>query len=172
MVHEQAVYPCYFDANRSCSEGRRVGLSHCTENPLMFTIFRACRQLSIEARMDPEKSHPQDWGNPGCVYIAVNDELNIKKNHLLPAIGDYLRNNPTTLENVKDLPGAPEYMEGEYKPQQVPKVKGFRMNTIVPLHSTLTMKNPNTAGVYIKPKEEISAKKVKKMKQKVQRIRG
>lgn len=178
----QMIYPCYFDKNRTTQQGRRLPLSACVENPLAYTIFQACRDLRIVAVFDGDKSHPQDWGNPGRVRIGckwdgtpTHDQYKSKK-QMMHAIADYLQKHPTTLANVKDLPGAPEYMEGEYKPQQVPKVLGFHMNTIVPLHSKLTMKNPNTAGVYIKPKnQEAAGEKVakqKKMKMKVKRIRG
>lgn len=177
----QMVYPCYFDKNRSVKEGRRLPLGQCVENPLAYTIFQACKMLRIVAVFDAEKTHPQDWGNPGRVRIGCKwdgtptHSMFKSKKQMLHAIAVYLQENPTTLANVKDLPGAPEYMEGEYKPQVVPKVRGFRMNTIVPLHSTMTMKNPNTAGVYIKSKAEAMEKiaaKNKKPKMKVKRIRG
>lgn len=177
----QMVYPCYFDKNRSKENGRRLPLSQCVENPLAYTIFKACKVLKIVAVLDAEKTHPQDWGNPGRVRIGCKwdgtptHSMFKSKKQMLHAIAVYLQENPTTLANVKDLPGAPEYMEGEYKPQVVPKVLGFKMNTIVPLHSTLTMKNPNTAGVYIRSKTEANEKimnKAKKMKMKVKRIRG
>lgn len=177
----QMVYPCYFDKNRSRENGRRLPLDQCVENPLAYTIFKACKVLKIVAVLDAEKTHPQDWGNPGRVRIGCKWEgtathsMFKSKKQMLYAIAVYLQENPTTLANVKDLPGAPEYMEGEYKSQEVPKVLGFKMNTIVPLHSTMTMKNPNTAGVYIRPKTEANEKlinKAKKMKMKVKRIRG
>lgn len=176
----QIVYPCYFDKNRSTKEGRRLPKSECVENPLAKTILDACKLLRIPAVFEPEKTHPQDWGNPGRVRLGIKYEgksthpMLKSKHEALMAIAEYLKKNPTTLKNVKDLPGPPELMEGNWEPTKIPKVKGFRMNTIVPMHSFLTMKNPETAGAYIKTPNETNEKPIepKKIKQKIQRIRG
>lgn len=176
----QIIYPCYFDKNRTANEGRRLPIDRCVENPLAKTILDACRVLRIPAVFEPEKSHPQDWGNPGRVRLGLKYEhepthplLKSKKQALI-AISDYMKAHPTTLKNVKDLPGPPELMEGSWEPSVIPKVKGFRMNTIVPMHSFMTMKNPETAGAYIKTPTEQQEKafEPKKIKQKIQRIRG
>ncbi|GAV28326.1 hypothetical protein PMKS-001797 [Pichia membranifaciens] len=136
--------------------------------------------VRIPAVFEPEKSHPQDWGNPGRVRLGLKYEhepthpvLKSKK-QALAAIAEYMKNHPTTLKNVKDLPGPPELMEGSWEASEIPKVKGFRMNTVVPMHSTLTMKNPETAGAYIKTPAEQQEKafEPKKIKQKIQRIRA
>lgn len=176
----QMIYPCYFDISRSTSEGRRLPLTHCIENPLAKTILDACKTLRIPAVLEPEKSHPKDWGNPGRIRVGLKYEHKPTHPHLtskkkaLYAIGDYLQTHKTTLKNVTDLPGPPELMEGGYEPMEVAKVKGFSMNTIVPLHSTLTMKNPQTAGAYMRTPVETQQTQVehKKMKQKIQRIRA
>jgi signal recognition particle subunit SRP19 len=179
----QLVYPCYFDKNRTTHEGRRLPLAKCVENPLAKTILDACKVLRIPAVFEPEKSHPQDWGNPGRVRIGIMYEhkpthpmLKSKKEAFV-AIAEYLLQHPTTLKNVKDLPGPPELMEGTWQPSRIPKVKGFRMNTIVPMHSFLTMRNPETAAAYIKTPamEESTPEKPiepRKIKHKIQRIRG
>lgn len=176
----QIVYPCYFDKNRSAKEGRRLPVSKCVDNPLAKTILDACKILRIPAVFEPEKSHPQDWGNPGRVRLGLKYEhesthpLLKTKKQALDAISDYMKSHPTTLKNVKDLPGPPELMEGSWEASEIPKVKGFRMNTIVPMHSFLTMKNPETAGAYIKTPVEQQEKafEPKKVKHKIQRIRG
>lgn len=178
----QIVYPCYFDKNRSTTKGRRLPISKCVDNPLAKTILDACKILRIPAVFEPEKSHPQDWGNPGRVRLGLKYEgasthsvLHTKKQALI-AISDYMKSHPTTLKNVKDLPGPPELMDGNWEASEIPKVKGFKMNTIVPMHSLLTMKNPETAGAYVKTPvtNETSDKPIepKKIKQKIQRIRG
>lgn len=176
----QIVYPCYFDKNRSVQEGRRVPVSLGVDNPLAKTILDACKVLRIPAVFEPEKTHPQDWGNPGRVrlglkyeHVSTHPVLKTKK-QALNAIAEYMRSHPTTLKNVKDLPGPPELMEGSWEASEIPVVKGFRMNTIVPMHSTLTMKNPETAGAYIKTPAEQQDKafEPKKIKQKIQRIRA
>lgn len=176
----QIVYPCYFDQNRSVQEGRRLPVARCVENPLAKTILDACKVLRIPAVFEPEKSHPQDWGNPGRVRLGLKYEhepthpvLKSKKQALV-AIAEYMKSHPTTLKNVKDLPGPPELMEGSWEASEIPKVKGFRMNTVVPMHSTLTMKDPETAGAYIKTpaEQQEKASEPKRIKQKIQRIRA
>lgn len=179
----QLVYPCYFDKNRSSKEGRRLPRSKCVENPLAKTILDACKVLRIPAIFEPEKTHPQDWGNPGRVRIGIMYEhkpshpMLKSKKEAFEAIAEYLLQNPTTLKNVKDLPGPPELMEGTWQPSKIPKVKGFRMNNIVPMHSALTMRNPETAAAYIKTpameeSEPVKPIEPKKIKQKIKRIRG
>lgn len=176
----QIVYPCYFDKNRSMKDGRRLPISKCVENPLAKTILDACKILRIPAVFEPEKTHPQDWGNPGRVRLGLKYEhepthpILKSKKQALEAIAEFMKTHPTTLRNVKDLPGPPELMEGNWEASEIPKVKGFKMNTIVPMHSTLTMKNPETAGAYIKTPTEGADKpfEPKKIKHKVQRIRA
>lgn len=177
----QIVYPCYFDKNRTVQEGRRLPVNKCVENPLAKTILDACRILKIPAVLEPEKSHPQDWGNPGRVRLGLKYEhepthpLLKSKKQAFNAISDYLKQHPTTLNKVKELPGPPELMNGTWQPCEIPRVKGFKMNTIVPLHSTYTMKHPETAGAYMKTKAQQEGDKPiepKKIKHKIQRIRG
>ncbi|TID21881.1 hypothetical protein CANINC_003365 [Pichia inconspicua] len=174
----QVVYPCYFDKCRSVKQGRRVPISSAVRNPLAKSILDACKILRIPAVFEPEKTHPQDWGNPGRVRLGLRFEgesthpvLKSKREALL-AIAEYLKTHPTTLESVKDLPGPPELMNGTWQPSEIPKVKGFKMNTIVPLHSYFTMKHPETAGAYFKTKTNDKPIEPKKFKQKIQRIRG
>ncbi|KAG0681393.1 signal recognition particle subunit [Pichia californica] len=176
----QIVYPCYFDKYRSTKNGRRLPVSKCVANPLAKTILDACKILRIPAVFEPEKSHPQDWGNPGRVRLGLKFEhepthpILKSKKQALEAIAEFMKTHPTTLKNVKDLPGPPELMEGNWEASLIPKVKGFKMNSIVPMHSSLTMKNPETAGAYIKTpvESEDKAFEPKKIKQKVKRIRA
>ncbi|VEU19417.1 DEKNAAC100372 [Brettanomyces naardenensis] len=174
----QVLYPCYFDSNRSVKEGRRAPLEKCVENPLAKTVLDACKILSLPSFLEFDKSHPQDFGNPGRVRVALKYEgkpttEKIKsKRQLLDLVADYMVKHPTTLASVKQAPGPPELTRSSYKPLEVPKVEGFKMNTIVPLHSALTMKNPQTAGAYTVPNPAAAAQQQqKKQKQKIQRIR-
>ncbi|KAH3661371.1 hypothetical protein OGAPHI_006778 [Ogataea philodendri] len=173
----QVIYPCYFDKNRSVGEGRRVGVEHSVENPLAKTILDACRHLNLTAVLEPEKTHPQDFGNPGRVRVGLKfkgkqaNSVVKNKRQLLLKVAEYLKSHPTTLASVKQLPGPPELMNG-YTPVEVSRVKKFKMNTIVPLHSALTMKNPQTESAYVKTPQTPAAAAPKIAKQKVQRIRA
>lgn len=176
LASMQCIYPCYFDINRSVSQGRRAPKKYCVENPLAKTVLDATKNLHIPSMLETDKSHPQDFGNPGRVRLAIKfqgkpvDSKIQSKRQVLALIGQYMVEHPTTLASVKQMPGPPELMRPQYKPMEVPKVKGFTMNTIVPLHSPFTMKNPETAGAYSKMHTPPTQQQ-KKQKIKIKRIR-
>lgn len=180
----QVIYPCYFDKNRSHKEGRRVSISRAVENPLAKTISDACQRLNMPIVLELDKSHPQDFGNPGRVRIMMKDpERGFKptdpgypnKRFLLNSIADYLKAHPTTLESIGPKSGIPvprEY-QTDFEPNEIPHVKGFKMNTIVPIHSQFTMKHPMTKSIYEALPEQPKAKNApKQMKKKIMKIRG
>lgn len=177
----QIIYPCYFDARRSHAEGRRVSAQMAVENPLAKTISDACRWLNVPVLLELDKSHPQDFGNPGRVRVqlkkdgkAVNPKFATKR-ALFHAIADFLRTHPTTLASIGPRSGIPypkEYETG-FTPEELPKVKGFRMNTIVPVHSNLTLKHPMMKLIYDPEPEPVQAPKAPKgPKKKMMKIRG
>ena len=65
------IYPIYFDASRTKSEGRRVGVEKAVENPLAREIVDACQQLGLDTVFEPGKMHPKDWANPGRVRVEI-----------------------------------------------------------------------------------------------------
>lgn len=177
----QVLYPCYFDKNRSHSEGRRVSAENAVENPLAKTIADACRLLNFPLLLELAKSHPQDFGNPGRVKVPLKDKGVAAdsrfptKRKLLNAVAQYLKSHPTTLESIGRSSGIPYPSEFEenFDPEEIPRVKGFRMNTIVPVHSNLTLKHPMTKAIYDAQPEAVEAPKIPKQpKKKVMKIRG
>lgn len=180
----QIIYPCYFDKNRSHKEGRRVSVDKAVENPLAYTISNACRKLQIPVLLELDKNHPQDFGNPGRVRVLVKEDGSPQgefknKRSLFNAIADYLKSNPTTLQTIDpkgSMPCPSEY-EQDFTPEEIPRVKGFKMNTIVPIHSNLTMKHPMTKSIYDQkaPAQPIAGEntpKAPKQKKKIMKIRG
>ncbi|CAN3375681.1 hypothetical protein DIURU_001241 [Diutina rugosa] len=178
----RVVYPCYFDKNRSVSEGRRVSSDRAVANPLAKTISDACRSFGIPTLLELDKTHPQDFGNPGRVRVMLKDDVGTflnpefkHKRHLFNAISDYLKTHPTTLESVGPRGGIayPAEFDGRFTPEEIPKVKGFRMNTIVPIHSQLVMKHPMTKAIY-DPEVEMPKQPAvpKQPKKKIMKIRG
>ncbi|OUM55863.1 hypothetical protein BVG19_g5473 [[Candida] boidinii] len=177
----QILYPCYFDKNRSEKEGRRVKLENAVSNPLAKTVLDACKSFGLTCLLEPEKSHPQDFGNPGRVRVGIKFEGKIaqgvvkNKRDLLNKVSNYLKNHETTLKTVKQMPGPPELSTDSFETEELPRVGGFKMNTIVPLHSPLTMKHPQTKSVYIKdttpPPSTTTTHAPVKQKQKIQRVR-
>ncbi|ODV59110.1 RNA-binding signal recognition particle subunit SEC65 [Ascoidea rubescens DSM 1968] len=154
----QLIYPCYFDINRSHSQGRRMPKEFCVENPLAKTIGDYLKQIGFACVIEPEKTHPQDFGNPGRVRVLIRDAKTLEyedpkfknKRWLMKSIGKYLKTHPTTLSKVKEFPTNPDLMTNDYQVEKVPKVKGWKMNDIVPLHSSFTMKHPMAKSIYEK----------------------
>lgn len=176
------IYPCYFDANRSHKEGRRVSYDKAVFNPLAKTISDACRSFDIPVLLELQKTHPRDFGNPGRVRVMLKCDgerhpLFKTKRHLLNRIATYLKLHPTTLALVGHASGIavpPEYGP-DYQPLEIPELPGFRTNTIVPLHSNLTMKHPMTKTIYDPEPEQTPLAKpaVPKLpKKKIMKIRG
>lgn len=176
------IYPCYFDANRSHKEGRRVSYDRAVFNPLAKTVSDACRQLNIPVLLELTKCHPQDYGNPGRVRVMLKSDgekhpLFSNKRVLLNAIADYLKAHPTTLALIGPASGIalPSEYGPDYVPSEIPEMPGFRSNTIVPIHSNFTMKHPMTKLLYDPEPEEPVQPKLnppKAPKKKIMKIRG
>lgn len=177
----QVIYPCYFDKNRSHKQGRRVSKLKAVDNPLAITLADACKFLHLPVLLELDKSHPQDYGNPGRVKVLIKtngepvDEFIKNKRQIMNSIGNFLKLHPTSLNSVDESSGhpiPPEYKEDGYRPEVIPKVKGFKMNTIVPIHSPLTMKHPMTKHIYDPEPERPKVVAPKVPKKKVMKIRG
>lgn len=69
----QTIYPLYFDARRTRSEGRRVGKEQAVENPLAREIVDAVQALGLKVVFEPGKTHPRDWANPGRVRACLKE---------------------------------------------------------------------------------------------------
>ncbi|KAH8175700.1 SRP19 protein [Sarocladium implicatum] len=139
----QCLYPVYFDASRSRAEGRRVGADLAVKDPLAREIANACSRLRIPTLLEPEKTHPKDWANPGRVKFDLKTAMkegnkNVKnKHHLYILIAQHLKENPTTDKS----PGLRVRMGGEIqpdpsKPYPKPAVpRGWKMGEYVPFLS-------------------------------------
>ena len=154
----QILYPCYFDKNRSHKDGRRVPAELAVVNPLAKTIADAARELGLLCIFEGEKCHPQDYGNPGRVRIFIKDSGNLidsskrytgGKRQILKDIAKYLQKHPTSISDLREIPYGPEFDGIEFK--EIPKVGGFHMNSIVPLHSPFLMGHPMTKSIYEAP---------------------
>lgn len=162
----QILYPCYFDKNRSHKEGRRVPLELAVENPLAKTIADALRELGILCIFEGEKTHPQDFGNPGRVRILFKKDGKLVDNgktytggkrQLMKAVAKYLQAHPTTIKSLREIPYGPDFDGIEFK--KIPRVKGFKMNDIVPLHSPFLWHHPMTKSIYEAPPPPTNPKK-------------
>ncbi|CAB4252956.1 similar to Saccharomyces cerevisiae YML105C SEC65 Subunit of the signal recognition particle (SRP), involved in protein targeting to the ER [Maudiozyma barnettii] len=154
----QILYPCYFDKNRSHKEGRRVPKELGVENPLAKTMADAVRSLGLICIFEGEKCHPQDYGNPGRIRILIKEDGELAPNaknykggkrQVMREIAQYLQQHPTTIAGLREIPYGPEFDGVEFK--EIPKVRGFQMNSIVPLHSPFLMGHPMTKSIYDAP---------------------
>jgi signal recognition particle subunit SRP19 len=168
----QVLYPCYFDSQRSHSQGRRVPASLASPNPMAQTIANACVSLHLKCVFEPDKSHPQDYGNPGRVRVALKHEgqpesvLVSNKRELMKRVGEFLKRNPSDLDSLLKSGFVPEDFKG-FEPREIPKVKGFKMNTIVPVFSKFTLGHPMTKSIYEARPEVPEVKEVKEKAQKM-----
>ncbi|CCH59157.1 hypothetical protein TBLA_0B03160 [Henningerozyma blattae CBS 6284] len=156
IKHFTIFYPCYFDKKRSHKQGRRVPIDLAVENPLAKTMADAVQLLQLPCIFEADKTHPQDFGNPGRVRILLH-QSRFTKNKVLLEIAKYMKSHPTTLKSPKDIPYGPDFQGVE--PKLVPKVKGFMMNEIVPLHSPLLMGHPMTKNLYDAPPPPVTNEK-------------
>ncbi|KAF2726077.1 signal recognition particle, SRP19 subunit [Polychaeton citri CBS 116435] len=143
----QCIYPVYFDRNRSREEGRRIGKELAVENPLARGIVDALQEIGrqegvgLQIAFEPAKCHPKDWANPGRVKVLVKQggrPISSKiqnKHHLYKKIATYLQSHPTTADDPLKLriQGVPLPKDGKPPAPQVPR--GWKMNTVLPLHS-------------------------------------
>ncbi|KAL6720607.1 signal recognition particle subunit [Lecanora helva] len=138
--HYQTLYPLYFDAVRTRSEGRRVGVEHAVPNPLAREIVDAVQMLGLKTVFEPGKMHPKDWSNPGRVRVLVKEgglarSGRVKnKSHLYILVSNYLKAHPATAESPLRL--KIQGMPPPSRPIPPPAApRGWKMNSILPLHS-------------------------------------
>lgn len=174
----QVLYPCYFDKRRSHTEGRRVPLKLAVENPLAKTIADAVRSLGLLCIFEGDKTHPQDFGNPGRIRVLLKESGQLVasakrfsggKKQLINTIGEYMVAHPTTVASLREIPYGPDFDGIEFK--KIPKVKGFKMNDIVPLHSEYLMAHPMTKSIYDPVKQSPPEKQFKMPKNKIKVLR-
>ncbi|AMD22414.1 HGR075Wp [Eremothecium sinecaudum] len=171
----QLLYPCYFDKRRTHAQGRKVPMELAVENPLAISIAKACSGMGLLCVFEAEKTHPQDFGNPGRVRVALKEDgvPNIKeysnKRWLMKKVAEYLQEHPTTLLSPKEVPYGQEFAGVE--PKRIPFVKGFKMNDIVPLNSPFNIGHPMTKSIYDAPKAVTADKQTKVPKTKYKVVR-
>ncbi|CAI6336481.1 unnamed protein product [Periconia digitata] len=137
--HYQCLYPVYFDKSRTRAEGRRVGAELAVENPLAREMADAVASLGLSVVFEPDKLHPKDWSNPGRIRVLIKKDGQMvapnvqNKHHLYILVSKYLKNHPTHKKSPFRLP-----IRGVPMPEEMPEPavpKGWKMNTILPLHS-------------------------------------
>lgn len=146
-----SLYPVYFDASRTRSSGRRVTKSLAVPNPLAWNILMGLQHvlsldksnIRLPLTIEPDKTHPKDWANPGRVRVQLFDKEThhplhpsiTKKSYLYKLIGQYLVANPTQKDDplklkIQGLPVPEDFVDKE-----VPKPRGWKMGEVLPVHS-------------------------------------
>ena len=137
----QTLYPVYFDATRSRAEGRRVPAHLAVRNPLARDIANACSRLRLQTLLEPEKTHPKDWANPGRVKVGLKKSAPgttttaVKnKHHLYTLVARHLVENPTTEASAGlRLRVGGQLQPPEGKPYPRPAVpRGWKMGELLP----------------------------------------
>lgn len=140
------LYPIYFDASRSRADGRRVSKEIAVSNPLARTIAEACSALKLQPLLEPSKTHPKDWANPGRVRVKypppevrMGAPNILNKHHLYRLVAEFMAEYPTTdkCEELRvRIPGLPLPMPKDDEDWPRPAVpRGWKMGTLLPLLS-------------------------------------
>ena len=85
---ENVVYPAYFDADRTRSEGRRVPLDLAVEDPDVDEIAKAVQQVGYDAVIEREKAYSREFEPRGAVVVRGTDDTT--KNDLVQAVAAYI----------------------------------------------------------------------------------
>ncbi|BEI83540.1 hypothetical protein CcaverHIS002_0401440 [Cutaneotrichosporon cavernicola] len=114
-----SVYPRYFDAKVSVADGRRVPRKSALWWPQATHIAQACASLGLPSVLEPEKTHPADWENPGRVKVQLERDGRLinpivkNRTQLYAQLARQMQN-----ANPKLVPA-----EAEMKPRNGPKPK-------------------------------------------------
>lgn len=81
---ENVVYPAYFDADRSRSEGRRVPMDLAIEEPTVDEIAKAVQQVGYDAVIEREKTYSREFKPRGAVVVRGTEDTAKKR----PRAGD------------------------------------------------------------------------------------
>ena len=85
---ENVIWPAYFDAARSRSEGRRVALDQAVDEPTVDELAKAVQQVGYDAKIERDKQYPREWEPRG--RVLVKDAEDATKTDLLQAVAAYL----------------------------------------------------------------------------------
>lgn len=85
------LWPEYFDAERTRSQGRRLPKKLCVKNPSLDMISKGALILDLEYEVYEDKAYPSNWAaKRGCVRV---ERGKMSKTDILPEIGKILVQN-------------------------------------------------------------------------------
>lgn len=86
---ENVIWPAYFDAGYTRSEGRRVPQDLAVEDPTVDELAQAVQQVGYDAVVEREPAYPREHEPRGRVLVQDADDAG--KADLLQAVGAYLQ---------------------------------------------------------------------------------
>ncbi|RMD43018.1 hypothetical protein DV735_g2113, partial [Chaetothyriales sp. CBS 134920] len=128
IKHHITLYPIYFSSAHTRAQGRRVGAKYAVPNPLAYNLVVAARHVlgprhhQLALTLEPNKTHPRDWANPG-------------RSALYNLIGKYLKEHPTDPLDPLQLKLQGLRVPDNFGKEPVPVPRGWRINAILPVHS-------------------------------------
>lgn len=128
MKQWAVIYPIYFDKTRSVKEGRRVSQSLGVDNPIAVLISDACQSLGFESALEINKTHPNDWSNPGRVRVKL--PTTTKKTDIYSDISMFLKLHPVTRESAREQMYAQIAEFDSLEPLAVPR--NMKLHKILP----------------------------------------
>ena len=84
---ENVLWPAYFDAELTRSEGRRVPNELAVEKPTVDEIADAVQQVGYDAVIERDKTYSREYEERGRVLVKGAEDT---KNDLVQAIGAYV----------------------------------------------------------------------------------
>ncbi|WP_158057245.1 signal recognition particle subunit SRP19 [Halorussus halophilus] len=86
---EKVLWPAYFDAAKTRSEGRRVSEALAVEEPTVDEIAQAVQQVGYNAVIERDKAYSREnWEERGRVLVKNADDSS--KNDLIQAVAAYV----------------------------------------------------------------------------------
>ena len=85
---ENVLWPAYFDAGLTRSEGRRVPTDLAVEAPTVDEIAEAVQQVGYDAVIERDMTYSREFEPRGAVVVQGTEDT--AKNDLVQAIAAYL----------------------------------------------------------------------------------
>jgi signal recognition particle subunit SRP19 len=85
---ENVIYPAYFDAALSRSDGRRVPMDLAVEDPKVEEIAKAVQQVGYDAVVERDVTYSREYEPRGRVLVQNADDAG--KSDLLQAVAAYI----------------------------------------------------------------------------------
>ncbi|WP_152040289.1 signal recognition particle subunit SRP19 [Salinigranum salinum] len=85
---ENVIWPAYFDAALTRSEGRRVALDQAVEEPTVDELAKAVQQVGYDAVIERDKTYSREYEQRGRVLVQGADDAS--KNDLVQAVAAYV----------------------------------------------------------------------------------